>query len=576
MLDTNHGKYVALVSRIVGWVTVKIINPEYTVERIVQRMREASAEPTPSVVSFSEPINGNGPSAYLPNPDIRPINFQPPFQPQDEYHVNDLLKFTDEQFVENAYRAILKRSADTVGRDGFLAGLRSGTLNKVDVLAKLRYSKEGREQAVKISGLLVPAALRALYRIPIAGYLLNLSVALVRLPSIVRSNRQFEAHMLAHEEILVRQINHIGQSLIQEAQTRGSTQQHLLQHVQDENARLLSEQAKTHEVFLTRVDEFARYVEERINDEAAERRDILLRVQEHITNELRSYQQELARTQDDLQTLRETLLSTTGQIAEQLREVAQKERRTSAELALQGQQLKQLVDSESWQTQKQRSVQAESHFLDGFFAEFDELCRGDRETIKDRLTVYLPYLPASADAKIIDVGCGRGEWLELLCDSGMKAIGVELNSVLVNACRERGLDVVEQDLIAYLSSLPNASVSAISAFHVVEHLVVDDIVTFLDEAIRLLTPGGVLLLETPNPRNVLVGSCNFYFDPTHRNPVPSEVLQLLVETRGFSDIQVLPLNPSDATPVEGDSDIVNRFNRYFYGPMDYGLIAHRP
>jgi len=84
------------------------------------------------------------------------------------------------------------------------------------------------------------------------------------------------------------------------------------------------------------------------------------------------------------------------------------------------------------------------------------------------------------------------------------------------------------------------------------------------------------MLETPNPRNVLVGSCNFYFDPTHRNPLPSEVLQLWVETRGFDAIKVLPLNPSDAMPVPGDSEIVNRFNQYFYGPMDYGLIAYRP
>jgi O-antigen chain-terminating methyltransferase len=93
---------------------------------------------------------------------------------------------------------------------------------------------------------------------------------------------------------------------------------------------------------------------------------------------------------------------------------------------------------------------------------------------------------------------------------------------------------------------------------------------------RVLIPGGVVILETPNPRNVLVGSCNFYFDPTHRNPIPAEILQFLLESRGFCDPQLLLLNPSSEEPLSGDSELVKRFNQYFYGPMDYGIVAWKP
>jgi O-antigen chain-terminating methyltransferase len=534
-------------------------------------MRKASADapPTKPVTGPEGIETGNYRSVYVPAADITPLNFQPPFTPQDEYRVEDLVQFSDEQFVENAYRAVLRRSADPVGLSGFVSGLRSGRLNKIDVLARLRYSKEGREQNVPVHGLFVPASLRTLYRVPILGYLLNLSVAVVRLPSIVKSNRQFEAHMLAHEEIFVRHVNHIGQTLVDQAGAFAAAEQRLLQHTNEQTAQVISEQKKTHEVILGRIAEFTQYVQERINEESAERREELIR----LTNELRivTRQAEESRTQ-----IRAEVSDSLKSVLERMEQFQKRERLTSAELALQSQQLRKLVDSQSWQTAPHKSSDTDNHLLDAFFADFDELYRGAREVIKVRLKVYLPFLASAGDGRILDIGCGRGEWLELLRDNGLEATGVELNTTLVSACHARGLTVVEQDLLEYLSRSPDASVQAVTAFHVVEHLPIDTVVSFLDQALRVLTPGGVLILETPNPRNVLVGSCNFYLDPTHRNPFPSEALQLLVETRGFERIDVLPLNPSDAEPVPGDSELVHRFNQYFYGPMDYGLVAHKP
>jgi O-antigen chain-terminating methyltransferase len=153
------------------------------------------------------------------------------------------------------------------------------------------------------------------------------------------------------------------------------------------------------------------------------------------------------------------------------------------------------------------------------------------------------------------------------------ASGVDSNRALVAAARARGLEVVEADLTGYLSELPDGALGALTGFHIVEHLPLEKLLGLLSEAVRVVRPGGLILFETPNPENVLVGSCNFYFDPTHRNPLPAPVLKFMLESRGLGHVEIVRLNPSDAEPVAGDTDLVKRFNQYFYGPMDYAVVG---
>ena len=227
----------------------------------------------------------------------------------------------------------------------------------------------------------------------------------------------------------------------------------------------------------------------------------------------------------------------------------------------------------------QLSAEAQ-HTLDAFYVALEDRLRGSREMILERLRVYLPLLRennlGAAERPVLDLGCGRGEWLELLRTEGFTASGVDMNQVLTEQCRALSLQVTESDVLAYLRALPDASCGVVTCFHVVEHLPLESVLTMLNETLRVLQPGGLAIFETPNPRNVLVGSCNFYYDPTHRNPVPSPVLQFMLEARGFARVQVMNLNPSDAQPVAGDEDIVRRFNDYFYGPMDYAAIGWKP
>jgi SAM-dependent methyltransferase len=217
--------------------------------------------------------------------------------------------------------------------------------------------------------------------------------------------------------------------------------------------------------------------------------------------------------------------------------------------------------------------------LEAFYVSFEDQFRGTREDIKERCRVYLPLLKEAGigtdEMPILDLGCGRGEWLELLREEGLRARGLDLNSILVEDCRERELEVMEGDIITYLHTLPDASMGAITGFHIIEHLPFDVLIDVLDETVRVLKSGGLAIFETPNPQNVLVGSCNFYFDPTHLHPLPSLTMQFLAEARGLCKVEILNLHPPEVSPLRETTEVAKRFNEYFYGPMDYAIVGRR-
>jgi SAM-dependent methyltransferase len=162
--------------------------------------------------------------------------------------------------------------------------------------------------------------------------------------------------------------------------------------------------------------------------------------------------------------------------------------------------------------------------------------------------VYLPFLQRLRrfhDApKAIDLGCGRGEWLELLQESGIDALGVDLDDAMLAACRERGLKVQTHDAVEFLQGLADASQLVVSGFHIAEHLPFPDLQALVREALRVLQPGGLLILETPNPENIVVGTANFYLDPTHQRPIPPLLLSFLPEYYGYARVKILRLQES--------------------------------
>jgi SAM-dependent methyltransferase len=182
---------------------------------------------------------------------------------------------------------------------------------------------------------------------------------------------------------------------------------------------------------------------------------------------------------------------------------------------------------------------------DKFYKALEEKFRGSRELIKSRLLVYRPFiqplLSFYEDAKAIDLGCGRGEWLELLKESGFDGHGVDLDECMLAACRERSLSVATEDAISALKKLPNESQAIVTGFHIAEHIRFADLQLLVQEALRVLKPGGLLILETPNPENITVGTNSFYLDPTHQRPIPPALLSFLPEYYGYAKIKVIRL-----------------------------------
>jgi SAM-dependent methyltransferase len=208
--------------------------------------------------------------------------------------------------------------------------------------------------------------------------------------------------------------------------------------------------------------------------------------------------------------------------------------------------------------------------------------RGTVEDIKNRFRIYLDLLPpgelGSPSTPFVDLGCGRGEWLSLLRDRNLTAYGVDSNPALVRFCAEAGLLAQHDDLMMHLRRLPDESRGGFTGFHVVEHLPPGVLELMLDEFLRILIPGGIVILETPNPYNVFVSTRTFHNDPTHHKPIPPDLLRFLCEDRGFSGIQVLPLHPFPKEAmlnVAGDR-AAQFIDTYFFGPQDYAVLCKKP
>lgn len=210
-----------------------------------------------------------------------------------------------------------------------------------------------------------------------------------------------------------------------------------------------------------------------------------------------------------------------------------------------------------------------------FYRAFEDRYRGSRELIKKRLEAYSPFTEILAriypGAPTLDLGCGRGEWLELMNEQGFDASGVDLDEGMLAACMERGMQVKNADALSTLKELPDNSIAIVSAFHLVEHLPFVHVETLIAQALRVLRPGGLLIMETPNPENLIVGTNNFYLDPSHERPIPSLLLDFLVEFLGFPRRKVVRLTQEINTSEEliGLKQVAEQVS------PDYGLVAQK-
>jgi O-antigen chain-terminating methyltransferase len=224
---------------------------------------------------------------------------------------------------------------------------------------------------------------------------------------------------------------------------------------------------------------------------------------------------------------------------------------------------------------------------DSSYVAFEGCFRGATDEIRARLAEYVPHF--RGQAPVLDLGCGRGEFLELLRENGIEACGVEGNLHVVQEDVARGLAVEHGDLLKFLTARKSGSAGGVLAAQVVEHLPPPVLTEMLKQAYRVLRPGGVLLLETVNPRSVIAVLEVFNRDLTHQRPLHPDTLSFLASAAGFTDVRVELRSPVDPAatlqpiPTEGLperaaqalNENVQRLNAFLYGPQDYALIARR-
>ncbi len=224
------------------------------------------------------------------------------------------------------------------------------------------------------------------------------------------------------------------------------------------------------------------------------------------------------------------------------------------------------------------------------YLDFENHFLGSEEDRRERMRFYVDLF-RDLEGPVVDLGCGRGEFLEVLREAEIRGYGVERHPDMLARCREKNVDVVDSNAIDHLASVEAGSLGGIFSAHMVEHLEVADVPRLVELAAQALAPGGRLIIETPNPRSLYVFAWAFYIDLGHLRPLHPLLLEYLAQTAGFREVGTeyffpppLDIRP---TPLEATGDpeldrVIEKVNENFkrlddivFGPQDYALVAKR-
>ena len=509
-----------------------------------------------------------------------------------------LLGLDGTAFIEAAYSTLLGRAPDEAGIAYITRELVAGR-SKVELLGELAASAEGRQSGRVVAGLRRRYLARRVYRIPVIGPVFRLGSAVLRRLGISRvlgGGGSSDAALRAELDSRLAGFAAAMDSRRRAVEERVAEQQVAIELVTRRLAMLQAAQEDVGRRAITAVNDQGRLLSSLSEQSAAFARQ-LSAVEDSVIDSLLAlsesvYGQEarLAGVEGavDVAVAREQIEAAAGALRAELdsrviaaeavaaqnrRDVADQQRRI-------GLMLHSLNAVRAMGQGVPAAVEAEDdHALDSLYVSFEDRFRGTRSAIKQRQRVYLPRLhdanAGTAERPILDIGAGRGEFLELMAEEGLVASGVDSNVSMAAACRDSGLDCAVGDALSFLAGRPTASLGAITGFHIIEHLPFKVMVRVMDEALRVLASGGLLILETPNPANILTASRWFYLDPTHRNPLPAEMVAMMAEARGFPYPEIMELHPMTERFPGTDRLLADALDRIFHGPQDYALVARK-
>lgn len=441
--------------------------------------------------------------------------------------VGDYLDLSDAEFIDLAYQRLLGRPADPAGKASLLDAIRQGALSRARALSNMAAAPEAVSHGQTVSGVSSMLLRERLCRLPVFGRILRILISIVSLPGQLSAQAgrlgRLEAQMAQRLEMLDKQV-----------ETAFAGAQRGLVDLADA------------------LDEMRQAVNE-LGDGLGDTAEVSKRTGARVKDLERS----LAQTVSEFSASRARLQSEI-RLAQQLTAVPMSSHRPAAS------------------TPETGLPQAE---LDEIYVAFERAFRGEPSLIKSRGERYLPLMrvsPVHSHMPVLDVGCGRGEWLALLRENGLAACGVDLNPAMLDVARADGLDVVEADALAYLDERPERSLAAVTGFHIAEHLALDQLVRLLDAAYKALSPGGVVLFETPNPECLVVGAYSFHLDHSHVRPLVPAFMEFLMRQRGFSDVRIIR-QPEDIDLVRPGSVFApTEIEHWFQQPMDYAVFARKP
>ena len=546
-----------------------------------------------------------------------------PSAPETALAMSELTALDDQAFLDRAYQAILHRTADETGIRHYLSALRSGD-SRIRILGELRYSPEGRVIGCVVPGLRRRFLIHRFYRLPILGRLIRTATALLALPGLMRDVMRLSVdlhtlrtQMEQADHAVTDEVTRASQSLAEKMaqahqglEARIRTWTEYAERAVDRAQKARHHQAQRLDELADRFDRLAGRLDEepwadpllslaeRSDDRFADHASRLQRLAHDVAGSTCDRQAVAALAETFAAFRQERGWTGDGQaLAQQLSALLTEHRNlarhalTASEetrVGLRDQERRLSLMLEETRRWMEHGLEADApakleevhaQMLDPLYLAFEDRFRGSRADIKQRQRVYLGLLQEVTAIRsgrpIVDVGSGRGELLELLGEAGLDARGVDLNRSMVALCVQAGLNCVLDDAVSYLSKLDAGSLGAVTGFHIIEHLPFASFVALLDASLRALAPGGIVIFETPNPANLLVSSRWFHLDPTHRSPLPSEMVSMIAEARGFVQVGIRELHPMPQRFAAKDDVLAAELDAMFHGPQDYALIARK-
>lgn len=461
------------------------------------------------------------------------------FPVKRRYHRSEFLFGDEDDFIKNAYLGILQRVPDESGLLDCQQYLAAGGLKEI-VLVNLLNSAEAANTGVRVGGLAWYRLLRVVFRVPLFGRFfqaayqrLNAVGNVLNVSKFDLLQEQNQAHRALTKNLIAGCVGKI-ESVVNDGL------------IQKKRTEVLFEALKIQHENLQRNVADVTADNKRLYEQAAETE----RRSQQLYRDMLLARNDLTYQRANLQQLIERLAS---------------------------------GEDDSLKSEEVQSVVSDSakDRFDGYYVAFEAECRGTLEEIHEAQRVYLPVLTAAEvvteATPLLDIGCGRGEWLRLLSEQGFSARGVDINRVMIQQCRDQGYDAKMQNALDYLRAQPDQSLGAITGFHIIEHMPFEELYDVFAESLRVLVPNGLIIFETPNPENLLVATHTFYHDPTHKNPITPTGIEFLARYTGFSSTEIMRLHPyPQEAKIKGMDPLTERVNGHFCGPQDFAIVGRKP